>query len=86
MNRHEIIKDVSESTGLTESKVALIFNELLSELKLQLFNNKIVNIKDFGTFELKIGEKIKDNFNNKFQNNNQNYEIKFSADNKLVNF
>lgn len=84
MNKLELIKEVSRSTGLQENKVETILNEIFSELVYQLYSNKIVTIQGFGTFELKQKEgiELKENFNQ--LDDSQKYEIIFNADKKFL--
>ncbi|MDR0569498.1 MAG: integration host factor subunit beta [Spirochaetaceae bacterium] len=52
--RSEITDAVTEKTGMDPQNVRTILDCLLEEIKTALSNNKIIELRGFGTFEVKL--------------------------------
>ncbi|MDR0525102.1 MAG: integration host factor subunit beta [Spirochaetaceae bacterium] len=52
--RSEVIGSVTEKTGLDRQNVRLILDCLLEDIKAALRNNKTIELRGFGTFEVKL--------------------------------
>lgn len=51
MNKNELIKRVSDETGLTRKDVRIVFNSIFENIEAELCSNGKVLITGFGTFE-----------------------------------
>lgn len=54
MNKNELIKRVSDETGLTRKDVRMVFNSIFENIESELLSNGKVLITGFGTFETAV--------------------------------
>lgn len=54
LTKAEIIKNISEKLELNKKDVHAVLDELFEELKIALQDEKIVELRGFGTFETRI--------------------------------
>lgn len=52
MNKEEIIKHCSSTTGLTQKNIRVVLEALLSTIKLQIAQGNPVSLYGFGKFEI----------------------------------
>jgi len=53
LTKAEIVEQISESTGLTKKDIHGVIDSFFTELKDALLNDRIVEFRGFGTFEVK---------------------------------
>jgi nucleoid DNA-binding protein len=54
VTKADLVDTISDSTGLTKKQVHEVIDRFLSEIKQSLINDKTLEFRGFGTFEIKI--------------------------------
>ncbi|MDR2535498.1 MAG: integration host factor subunit beta [Treponema sp.] len=52
--RSEVVSSVAGKTGMDQQNVRLVIGCLLDDIKAALIENKIIELRGFGTFEVKV--------------------------------
>lgn len=53
LTKAEIVESISEKTGLTKKDIHTAIDSFFSELKTSLLDDRVVEFRGFGTFEIK---------------------------------
>jgi len=57
MTKADLVKKVSEETGMTRPEVALVIDKFMEAIKISVLDNQKIEIRGFGNFSLKERKK-----------------------------
>ena len=88
ITKADLIQEIQSNTNLPKKDITAVVDSLLSEIKNALCNGSSIELRTFGTFELKLRKGRTDNINPKTGQKNSSpphYVAAFKAGQELKN-